>query len=81
MNQKRLLLVGWDAADWKLIQPLVDEGKLPACRHLLETGVSGNLTTLEPELSPMLWTAIATGKHAYHHGCTALPRWTRPPAR
>lgn len=41
---------------------------MPACRHLLETGVSGNLTTLEPELSPMLWTAIATGKHAYHHG-------------
>ena len=30
--------------------------------------MSGNLTTLEPQLSPMLWTSIATGKMAYHHG-------------
>lgn len=68
MPKKRLLLVGWDAADWKIIHPLLDAGAMPAARHLVETGVSGNLATLEPELSPMLWTSIATGKHAYHHG-------------
>ncbi|MGV3664086.1 MAG: alkaline phosphatase family protein [Prosthecobacter sp.] len=65
---QRLLLVGWDSADWKIIQPLVDAGHMPALRRLLEQGTSGNLTTLEPQLSPMLWTSIATGKHAYHHG-------------
>lgn len=68
MARKRLLLVGWDAADWKIIHPLIDAGQLPAVRRLVETGFSGNLGTLEPELSPMLWTSIATGKHAYHHG-------------
>jgi tetratricopeptide (TPR) repeat protein len=68
MARKRLLLVGWDAADWKLIHPLLDAGAMPATWHLVETGVCGNLATLEPELSPMLWTSIATGKHAYHHG-------------
>ncbi len=68
MNQRRLLLVGWDSADWKLIHPLVDGGRMPALSRLLDTGVSGNLTTIEPQLSPMLWTSIATGKHAYHHG-------------
>ena len=66
--RKRLLLIGWDSADWKIIHPLLDQGKLPALKRLVESGVSGNLATLEPQLSPMLWTSIATGKMAYHHG-------------
>ena len=67
-SKPKLLLVGWDSADWKIIQPLVDAGQMPALQRLLEQGTSGNLTTLDPQLSPMLWTSIATGKHAYHHG-------------
>jgi predicted AlkP superfamily phosphohydrolase/phosphomutase/tetratricopeptide (TPR) repeat protein len=67
-GKKRLLLIGWDSADWKIIHPLLDEGKLPGVKQLVESGISGNLTTLEPQLSPMLWTSIATGKMAYHHG-------------
>ena len=66
--RKKLLLVGWDSADWKIIHPLLDAGELPGVARLVESGVSGNLTTLEPQLSPMLWTSIATGKMAYHHG-------------
>lgn len=64
----KLLLVGWDSADWKILHPLIDAGALPGVAKLVETGVSGNLSTLEPQLSPMLWTSIATGKMAYHHG-------------
>ncbi len=67
-SKKRLLLVGWDSADWKIIHPLLDAGELPGLARLVDTGTSGNLTTLEPQLSPMLWTSIATGKMAYHHG-------------
>jgi predicted AlkP superfamily phosphohydrolase/phosphomutase/tetratricopeptide (TPR) repeat protein len=67
-RRQRLLLVGWDSADWKIIHPLLDAGELPGLARLVETGTSGNLTTLEPQLSPMLWTSIATGKMAYHHG-------------
>ena len=67
-DRKRLLLVGWDSADWKIIHPLLDAGELPGLARLVDTGTSGNLTTLEPQLSPMLWTSIATGKMAYHHG-------------
>ena len=66
--RKKLLLVGWDSADWKIIQPLIDSGAMPGIGRIVERGVSGNLTTLEPQLSPMLWTSIATGKMAYHHG-------------
>ena len=68
MTKKRLLLVGWDSADWKLIHPLMDAGAMPTLEKLVNSGTSGNLTTLDPQLSPMLWTSIATGKMAYHHG-------------
>jgi predicted AlkP superfamily phosphohydrolase/phosphomutase/tetratricopeptide (TPR) repeat protein len=72
MSKKKLLLVGWDAADWKIIHSLMDRGLLAGVRRLVEGGVSGNLTTLDPALSPMLWTSVATGKMAYHHGVTGF---------
>ena len=34
----------------------------------IEEGVIGNLATLFPELSPMLWTSIATEKRPFKHG-------------
>lgn len=64
----RVLVVGWDAADWKVIRALVDQGKMPHTAALIERGVMGDLTTLHPVLSPMLWTSIATGKRPYKHG-------------
>jgi len=68
MGKKKVILIGWDAADWQVINPLLEAGELPALQHLIENGVSGNLATLEPVFSPMLWTSIATGKLADKHG-------------
>ncbi len=65
---KKVLLIGWDAADWKAIQPLMDEGKMPTLKQFVETGVMGNLATLDPPLSPIMWTSIGTGKTADKHG-------------
>jgi tetratricopeptide (TPR) repeat protein len=65
---KRVLLIGWDAADWKVIHPLLDAGKMPHVRRLIQNGVSGQISTLHPPLSPMLWTSIATGKRPFKHG-------------
>lgn len=65
---KRVILIGWDAADWKVISPLLDAGKMPALASLIERGCMGNISTLNPPLSPMLWTSILTGKWAFRHG-------------
>ena len=65
---RKLLLIGWDAADWKMISPLMEEGMMPNVKGLVERGVKGNLATLYPMLSPMLWTSIATGKRPFNHG-------------
>ncbi|HVU38011.1 MAG TPA: alkaline phosphatase family protein, partial [Opitutales bacterium] len=67
-NPPKVLLVGWDAADWKIIRPLIAQGKMPAVASLLEQGAHGNLATLTPVLSPMLWTSIATGQRPFKHG-------------
>lgn len=64
----KVLLIGWDAADWKVINPLMDIGLMPSLQSLVEQGVMGKLATLDPILSPMLWTSIATGKRPYKHG-------------
>ena len=65
---KRVLLVGWDGADWKVINPMLDAGKMPNLSRIVENGVIGSLATLYPALSPMLWTTIATGKRPFKHG-------------
>ncbi len=65
---KRVLLIGWDAADWQMIRPLMDAGEMPNMKRFVDEGVSGNVATLQPPLSPMLWTSIATGKMADKHG-------------
>lgn len=65
---RRVLLLGWDAADWKVIQPLLDRGELPNLRKLIDGGVMGKLASLHPMLSPMLWTTVATGRRPERHG-------------
>ncbi len=41
---------------------------MPFLESLINRGTMGNLATLYPVLSPMLWTSIATGKRPYKHG-------------
>jgi predicted AlkP superfamily phosphohydrolase/phosphomutase/tetratricopeptide (TPR) repeat protein len=67
-SHKKLLLIGWDGADWKVINRLIDAGKMPQLSKFVEQGVMGNLATLYPEFSPILWTSIATGKRPFKHG-------------
>ena len=47
-GKSRVLLIGWDAADWKLINPLIDAGLMPAMDRLVSGGVVGNLATITP---------------------------------
>lgn len=67
-DERKLLLIGLDGADWQLIRPLMERGELPVLSQMVSVGCSGNLRTLQPTLSPMLWNTIATGKRSYQHG-------------
>jgi tetratricopeptide (TPR) repeat protein len=65
---RKVLLIGWDAADWKVINPLLDQGLMPTLDDFINRGVMGNIATLRPILSPMLWNSIATGMRPDKHG-------------
>lgn len=67
-NDSKVLVIGWDAADWRVIRPLLEQGKMPNLKRMMEQGTHGNITTLNPVLSPMLWTSISTGKRPSKHG-------------
>lgn len=75
MKKQRLLLVGWDGADWHLAHPLIQAGKMPQLAQMVENGASGPIESLPPYLSPMLWNTIATGKHPAEHGIVGFTEY------
>src|SRR5512141_1214360 len=64
----RVIVVGWDGADWALLDPLLEAGRLPHLKSLLEKGAQGRLDTYRPRASPLLWTTMATGLTPPEHG-------------
>lgn len=69
-RQGSVLLVGIDGLSWNVLLPLVREGRVPHFEELLREGIGGRLATLEPTLSPVIWTTIATGRTVEEHGIT-----------
>jgi Tfp pilus assembly protein PilF len=64
----KVLIVGVDAADWRVADPLIRAGRMPNLASLIQRGVRADLHTLTPMLSPLLWTTIATGATPDRHG-------------
>lgn len=64
----KTLLVGWDAACWEYLRPLLDANRLPTLQKLLQQGVSGTLHSTMPPWTPTAWSTIVTGKNPGKHG-------------
>ncbi|MGH7339010.1 MAG: alkaline phosphatase family protein, partial [Candidatus Rokuibacteriota bacterium] len=64
----RVLLVGVDAATWDVIRPLMAAGRLPTFTGLVRQGWSATLESMDPTISPAIWTTIATGHRPITHG-------------
>ncbi len=82
----RVLLIGLDGADWNILDPLIESGRLPNLARLARTGVRSRLRTLTPMLSPVIWTSVATGVRPGRHGivdfvATVGPDRKRVPVR
>ena len=61
-------LIGLDGADWEIIDPMIEKGELPNLAALKKRGAWGNMKSMKPMLSPLLWTSVATGKSPSEHG-------------
>ena len=66
--EQRLLVVGIDGADWTFMDKLLARGELPHVAALRRRGAWGDLKTILPTLSPIVWTTIVTGQPPARHG-------------
>jgi predicted AlkP superfamily phosphohydrolase/phosphomutase/Flp pilus assembly protein TadD len=63
-----IALIGLDGADWQIIEPLMEAGRMPHMARLRARARWGHLRSYEPILSPLLWTTAVTGKAPDEHG-------------
>jgi len=68
-RRPRIVVIGIDGGEWKVIRRLWAEGKLPNLRKLADRGVTATLRTAYNS-SPVIWTTIATGVTPPIHGIT-----------
>lgn len=67
-TDRELILLGIDALDWELMNPLLEQGLLPQFQKMIRMGTSARINTNEVGGSAVYWTSIATGQHADKHG-------------
>lgn len=65
---KRVLVVGWDGADWDILDPLLVSGDLPALQALLDRGLGGVSRSCLPSHSWAAWPTFLTGLDPGGHG-------------
>ncbi len=64
----RVVILGFDGANWPTMDPLIEEGKLPFIKKLKDEGAWADFKTDKPTKSSVVWTSIATGKTMVKHG-------------
>ena len=64
----RVLVVGWDGADWEILDPLLEAGELPALGGLIERGRKGVSRSCLPSHSWAAWPTFLTGRDPGGHG-------------
>jgi predicted AlkP superfamily phosphohydrolase/phosphomutase len=64
----RVILIAWDGADWRILDPLLEQGTLPNLRALIERGQKDILRSTVPTHSWSAWPSFLTGVDPVDHG-------------
>jgi predicted AlkP superfamily phosphohydrolase/phosphomutase len=67
LKKRKILVIGVDGASFRLIDPLVRDGRLPNIAQLIRSGVRGELRSTLPCVSPAAWTSFMTGMNPDKH--------------
>jgi predicted AlkP superfamily phosphohydrolase/phosphomutase len=65
---QRVLLIGWDGADWRILDPLLERGDLPNLQALIDRGQRAVLRSTIPTHSWAAWPSFLTGVDPADHG-------------
>ncbi|HEY2292523.1 MAG TPA: alkaline phosphatase family protein [Thermoanaerobaculia bacterium] len=69
-----VIFVGLDGADWDLLDDYMASGVMPNLAALARSGRTGTLKTINPPLSPLVWTTMMTGASPLDHGILDFTR-------
>jgi predicted AlkP superfamily phosphohydrolase/phosphomutase/Tfp pilus assembly protein PilF len=64
----RVAIFAIDGADWELISELSNDGRIPNIRAIAQGGTTASLQTIQPTVSPLVWTTAVTGLSPDRHG-------------
>ena len=64
----RVILIAWDGADWRILDPLLEQGALPNLQALLDRGQREVLRSTIPTHSWSAWPSFLTGVDPVDHG-------------
>jgi len=64
----KVFCVGLDGATFDVIDPMIQQGRLPTLGKLLAQGVRGELASTVPPLSAPAWVTFMTGSNPGRHG-------------
>ena len=67
-TMKKVVVIGLDGATWELVQPIVDKGRLPNIKKILDQGTIGDLYSTIPPVTGPTWVSFATGCKPEKHG-------------
>ena len=66
--KRKAAVFGLDGVTFDLLQPWLDEGRLPNLARLLDEGIQGPLRSTIPPVSASAWASFATGTNPGQHG-------------
>ena len=67
-GSNRVLIIGWDGADWKVLQPMLEAGDLPVLGEFMEGSAFGDCLSTVPSHSWCAWPSFMTALNPAGHG-------------
>lgn len=77
----RVLMIGIDGMDWRVVAHFIKQGKMPALASILRAGRCFEMDNLGMRMSPEIWSAVYTGVPARLNGVDSFLRWDFAGAR
>ena len=74
MSPQRVLIFGWDGADWDVIEEGWRRGRLQNLHRISQAGRRGTLLSTLPAVTPVAWTSFLTGSDPGEHGIFGFRR-------